>query len=182
MVRPFDRGKVEISQSLGVERGIPKEETPFNIALIGNFSGSPQAAPQKVGIASRSMILVDRDNFDEVLARIAPTVSLPMEGSEALVLRLRELEDFHPEPALGERGPISPIARGPPATRRSRHLPGCGRGVRLKRQTAALNPCQQCSRFCRVSCGCGNARPRRQSVRRCSTRIGSAGPGTRFEG
>ena len=100
MVRPFDRSKVEISESLGMERGIPKVEAPFNIALIGNFGGSAQAAQTKAGIANRRMILVDRDNLDEVLSRVAPTVSLPMEGSEALVPRFRGLEDFHPDRLL----------------------------------------------------------------------------------
>jgi type VI secretion system protein ImpC len=100
MVRPFDRSRVELSEGLGVERGIPKEEVPFNIVLIGNFSGSDQAGGKRVPIASRSPIPVDRDNVDKVLERIGPTLRLPMEGSEELVLRFRELEDFHPDRLL----------------------------------------------------------------------------------
>ena len=35
MARPYDRGKVEVSESFGTERRIPQEERPFNIALLG---------------------------------------------------------------------------------------------------------------------------------------------------
>ncbi len=97
MARPLDRSRVELSESFGVQRGIPKEDAPFRIALIGNFSASDQAGEQRSPIASRSTILVDRDNFDQVLSRTEPTVRLPMEGSETLVLQFRELEDFHPD-------------------------------------------------------------------------------------
>ena len=97
MARPFDRSKVEISESLGTEGGTLQEEAPFRIALIGNFSGSNHAGDERAPIGSRSTILVDRDNFNQVLSRIGPTIRLPMEGAEALVLRFRELEDFHPD-------------------------------------------------------------------------------------
>ena len=97
MARPFDRSKVEISESLGTEGGALQEEAPFRIALIGNFSGSNHADDERAPIESRSTILVDRDNFDQVLSRLGPTIRLPIEGSEALVLRFRELDDFHPD-------------------------------------------------------------------------------------
>ena len=97
MARPFDRSKVEISESLGAEGGTSQEEAPFRIALIGNFSGSNHADDERAPMESRSTILVDRDNFDKVLSRIGPTIRLPMGGTEPLVLRFRELEDFHPD-------------------------------------------------------------------------------------
>ena len=97
MIRPFDRSRVELSASLGNERAIPKEDSPFNIALIGNFSGSDRGDGQRLPIASRSPMLVDRDNFDDVLSKIVPTLRLPMGASEELILSFRELDDFHPD-------------------------------------------------------------------------------------
>jgi type VI secretion system protein ImpC len=47
---------------------------------------------------------VDVDNFDEVLARLAPTLSLDLDGEEnpKLALTFKELDDFHPD-ALFQR-------------------------------------------------------------------------------
>ena len=91
MARPYDRGKIEVSESFGAERGIPQEERPFNIALLGNFSGSDPSDKKQASLASRRSIVVDRDNFEQVLARISPTLQLPTRESEGLVLRFHEL-------------------------------------------------------------------------------------------
>jgi type VI secretion system protein ImpC len=58
-------------------------DRPFRIALVGNFSG--RRAPS-------APILVDPDNFEEVMERLDVTVELP-----AGVVRFRELDDFHPD-------------------------------------------------------------------------------------
>ncbi|HJT89874.1 MAG TPA: type VI secretion system contractile sheath large subunit, partial [Bryobacteraceae bacterium] len=48
----------------------------------------------------RSPLLVDRDNFEDVLARIAPELTVEW-GGEKLTLRFRELDDFHPDHLFG---------------------------------------------------------------------------------
>lgn len=70
-------------------------ETPFRLLISGNLSGRrPLAKP----LDQRKPIEIDRDNFDEVLAKIAPTVSLknPAGGGD-IVLSFRELDDFEPD-------------------------------------------------------------------------------------
>jgi predicted component of type VI protein secretion system len=64
--------------------GQPRPDTPFCIALVGDFSGRAHERG-----AARAPLLVDRDNFDDVLARLAPTVELdlhhrPESGGAAL--------------------------------------------------------------------------------------------------
>ncbi|HVG39466.1 MAG TPA: type VI secretion system contractile sheath large subunit [Pyrinomonadaceae bacterium] len=79
------------------EKIAPDPETPFRIALIGDFSGRAARGVEETGrnLATRRAIFIDRDNFDEVLARIEPAVRLG-EG-EKLTLRFNELDDFHPD-------------------------------------------------------------------------------------
>ncbi|HLU49385.1 MAG TPA: type VI secretion system contractile sheath small subunit, partial [Planctomycetota bacterium] len=76
-------------------------ELPFVVAVLGDFAGSARRRPRP--LAERSFIAVDRDNFDEVLARIAPGLDLRVENRLVedesdlrLSLDFRALEDFEP--------------------------------------------------------------------------------------
>ena len=60
-------------------------ETPFHILLLGNFSGSADSAKAP---EDWEAFEIDRDNFDEVMARLSP---------EFCGMRFREMEDFHPD-------------------------------------------------------------------------------------
>jgi len=63
-------------------------ETPFHILLLGDFSGRATTNWKPVEI--------DRDNFEEVLARVAPGFA---------GMRFRELKSVAPEVPKSERGP-----------------------------------------------------------------------------
>jgi type VI secretion system protein ImpC len=78
--------------------GKPEPETPFRVLIMGDFSGRTNRGLVTESLANRKPILVDRDNFDEVLGRLGVEIHLPM-GKKAppLKLRFRELEDFHPD-------------------------------------------------------------------------------------
>lgn len=64
-------------------------DTPFRIALIGDFSGRSNrgagAIPQPIQI--------DPENFEEVMQRLGVALDFPGVAS----LRFRELDDFHPD-------------------------------------------------------------------------------------
>ncbi len=73
----------------------PTDETPFRIALLGNFSG--HRGPARSFSIVRPL-LVDRDSFEEVLARLNAKVHLPERaGVPPLTIPFRELDDFHPD-------------------------------------------------------------------------------------
>ena len=73
----------------------PEPDTPFRILVVGDFTG---------GIGrTRKAIAVDRDNFDDVMGRLAPALRLSF-GRVEVPLTFRELEDFHPD-RLFERLP-----------------------------------------------------------------------------
>jgi type VI secretion system protein ImpC len=73
----------------------PEPDTQFRILVAGDFTGGSGR--------SRRAIEVDRDNFDSVMARLAPSLRLPFGRVEEPV-EFRELEDFHPD-RLFERLP-----------------------------------------------------------------------------
>jgi type VI secretion system protein ImpC len=93
-VKPFSFEGINLTAG-GDERGaIPSREVPFCVAILGDFKGSGEAGP----INDRQAILIDRDNFDEVLAKFAPEIQLPQSGENGPErLEFSDLEDFHPD-------------------------------------------------------------------------------------
>ena len=80
---------------------MPGSETPFRIAILGDFSGRANRGLSESGdaLASRRPQMIDRDNFDSVLARIAPRLELVPGGEDAfrISLKFSNLDDFHPD-------------------------------------------------------------------------------------
>ena len=75
-------------------------ETPFRILVAGDFSGGTGK--------NRRTIEIDRDNFDAVMERVAPELSLPF-GSGDVVLKFRELDDFHPDRLFQNLAPFQKL-------------------------------------------------------------------------
>jgi type VI secretion system protein ImpC len=98
MPKPFDFGGVNLTAGEDSSGAHPAAETPFCIAILGDFSGRANRRISDVKtIGKRRAWLVDRDNFDEVLSRSGAEIQLPIEDSGSLHLRFSELEDFHPD-------------------------------------------------------------------------------------
>ena len=104
MKREPSFGEVNLDVSVGREprRNPPQDETPFRIALIGDFSGRAGRGPQRPApLEARQPIAVDRDNFDEVLAKVQPAIQLPASAKAATdTLTFSQLDDFHPDGLL----------------------------------------------------------------------------------
>jgi type VI secretion system protein ImpC len=82
------------SGSVGDATEMPPE-TPFRLLVCGNLSGNRAKA---VPFAQRKPMLIDRDNFDEILAAIAPSVILPNQANGAdLAIAFTALDDFEPD-------------------------------------------------------------------------------------
>ncbi|GAA5165337.1 type VI secretion system contractile sheath domain-containing protein [Viridibacterium curvum] len=75
-----------------------REEGPLRILLLGDFSGLP--AGERTPLAQRKTCKVDIDNFDNLLARLAPRATLAA-GS----VQFANIDDFHPD-ALYQRLPL----------------------------------------------------------------------------
>jgi type VI secretion system protein ImpC len=98
MAKPFDFGGVNLTAGGDSSGARPSAETPFCVAILGDFSGRANRGISEAGtIGKRRAVLVDRDNFDEVLSRSGAEIQLPMGEGAGLQLRFSELEDFHPD-------------------------------------------------------------------------------------
>src|SRR5262245_35461457 len=96
MARPISLGRSEVTLNLGEPAGDrARSETPLRIAILGDFRGREHApAP----VADRRPVRVDRDDFDEVMARHPIELELPVgEGQSSLRIPIRALDDFHPD-------------------------------------------------------------------------------------
>jgi len=92
---------LDVTARAGQPQLTPDSETPFRIAILGDFSGRRNRGLSESGdaLASRNPRMIDRDNFDSVLAKIAPRLELAPEGEDAfrISLKFADLDDFHPD-------------------------------------------------------------------------------------
>ena len=106
-----DPNRVGLDVNAGREtaEAVPLPETPFRIAILGDFSGRGNRGVVETGaaLAVRRARQVDRDDLDEVLAATAPVLHLPAGDDPATRMQIRfgELDDFHPD-RLYERLPV----------------------------------------------------------------------------
>jgi type VI secretion system protein ImpC len=74
------------------------DEPPFRILVLGDWSGdSDRNSPRPIEI--------DRDNFDEVIAKLGVRLDLDIADGSVLPLEFAELDDFHPD-AIFRRVPM----------------------------------------------------------------------------
>lgn len=76
---------------------IPESEV-FRILLLGDWSGRESRSNQTKFPSSRPLV-IDRDNFDEVMRKLDVRLDLKFQDNEKNILSLHftELDDFHPD-------------------------------------------------------------------------------------
>jgi type VI secretion system protein ImpB len=101
------RPRVHITYEVETEGAQLVRELPFVVGVIGDFSGDPTQPLRPFG--ERKFVQIDRDNFDDVVQRLAPGLKLEVEnklagdGSRmAVELRFNSLEDFDPGRVLDQ--------------------------------------------------------------------------------
>lgn len=87
--------------SMDESRRVLKDEAPFRMLVIGDFSGRANRGLDKSAkpLAGLKPIQVDRDIIDEVLAKLEVAIELPLLGDNVPPVRITfsELDDFHPD-------------------------------------------------------------------------------------
>jgi type VI secretion system protein ImpC len=100
----FEKVEVNIVSTMEKTHGVPEPETPFRIGIFGDFSGRTNRGIIDPALDNRRILMVDRDNLDEVLAKLKVKIKLPILGKESapVTIGFSELDDFHPD-SLFER-------------------------------------------------------------------------------
>jgi type VI secretion system protein ImpB len=93
--------RVHITYEVETEGAEILRELPFVVGIMGDFSGDP--TQQLRPLSERKFIQIDRDNFNEVMARMTPGLNLRVDnkladdGSQmAVSLKFNSIDDFEP--------------------------------------------------------------------------------------
>ena len=93
--------RVQITYDVEIGDAIEKKELPFVVGLLADLSGDHMDAQPK--LRDRRFVEIDRDNFNEVMAKISPKVGVKIpdvlkgDGELKIDLEFRKFDDFHPE-------------------------------------------------------------------------------------
>ena len=66
--------RVHITYEVETEGAMVQKELPFVVGVLGDFSGNP-TEPLKP-LKDRKFVQIDRDNFNDVMARMTPGLEL----------------------------------------------------------------------------------------------------------
>jgi type VI secretion system protein ImpB len=93
--------RVHITYEVETEGAQIERELPFVVGVMGDFSGDPTQPLRPM--AARKFIQIDRDNFNDVMARMTPGVKMKVDNKLAddgtqmsVELKLNSMEDFEP--------------------------------------------------------------------------------------
>lgn len=93
--------RVHITYEVETEGAEILRELPFVVGVMGDFSGDPSEPLRP--LSERKFIQIDRDNFNDVMTRMTPGLSLRVDnkladdGSQmAVQLKFNAIEDFEP--------------------------------------------------------------------------------------
>jgi type VI secretion system protein ImpB len=93
--------RVHITYDVETEGAAIVRELPFVMGVMGDFSGDPTAPLQSM--SERKFVQIDRDNFNDVMARMNPGLKLKVDnklseegGQMAVDLKFNGIEDFEP--------------------------------------------------------------------------------------
>lgn len=104
--------RVHITYEVETENAKVEKELPFVVGVLGDFSGNATQQPLK----ERKFVQVDRDNFNNVMAKMTPAVNLRMantlanDDTEMMVrLEFNSMKDFEPSSIVQQVAPLKQL-------------------------------------------------------------------------
>jgi type VI secretion system protein ImpB len=95
------RPRVQLTYDVETGGATEKKELPFVVGVLADLSGQPQDTSR--AIKDRKFVPIDRDNFNDVLAKAAPRVAVQVQNKLtdadtklAVELNFKSFEDFEP--------------------------------------------------------------------------------------
>jgi type VI secretion system protein ImpB len=99
--------RVHIKYDVETEGAMVEKELPFVVGVLGDFSGQPTEELKPFG--ERKFVQIDKDNFDAVMARMAPGLNFQVENTlsddDSLLrvnLKFGSMDDFEPASVVAQ--------------------------------------------------------------------------------
>ncbi|MDH5407552.1 MAG: type VI secretion system contractile sheath small subunit [Gammaproteobacteria bacterium] len=106
--------RVHITYDVETNGAVQEKEIPFVMGVMGDYSGDN--TENKKALKDRKFSQIDRDNFNEVMANIAPKTTMKVkntiddDGSEIAVdIDFRNMEDFEPHKVIENVEPLKKL-------------------------------------------------------------------------
>lgn len=104
--------RVHITYDVETNGAQVRKELPFVVGVMGDYSGDNTA--NRKALRDRKFVQIDRDNFNEIMSKIAPTLDLKVDDALsgeadkqlALSLAFNSMEDFEPENIVRQIEPL----------------------------------------------------------------------------
>ncbi|AZN35335.1 type VI secretion system contractile sheath small subunit [Iodobacter ciconiae] len=104
--------RVQITYDVEVGDAIENKELPFVLGVVGDYTGN---TPQ-VKLKERKFIQIDRDNFDDVLKGMAPSLAMKVDNKlkdddsqMSVSLQFESLADFEPQNVVNQVEPLKKL-------------------------------------------------------------------------
>jgi type VI secretion system protein ImpB len=95
------RPRVQITYDVETGGAMEKKELPFVVGVLADLSGAPKTALKP--LKDRKLTMIDRDNFNDVLAGATPRVAMKVQNKLtdedtklAVELNFKHMDDFEP--------------------------------------------------------------------------------------
>jgi len=104
--------RVHITYEVETEGALQKQELPFVVGVMGDFSGDPTKKLEP--LSKRKFTQIDRDNFNQVMNSLnvglemsVPNTMVDEEGKEMKVnLQFNSMDDFEPAAVANQIEPL----------------------------------------------------------------------------
>jgi type VI secretion system protein ImpB len=105
------RPRVQITYDVETNGAMQKVELPFVVGVLADLSGKPKEPLRP--LKDRKVVAIDRDNFNDVLAKQTPRVAIKVDNKLtnddtklAVELNFKHLDDFEPARVAEQIGPL----------------------------------------------------------------------------
>lgn len=106
--------RVHITYDVETNGAVAEKEIPFVMGVMGDYSGDNTES--KKPLKDRKFSQIDRDNFNEVMSNVSPSLSMKVQntleddGSEISVdLAFKSMEDFEPHRIVDKVEPLKKL-------------------------------------------------------------------------
>jgi type VI secretion system protein ImpB len=106
--------RVQITYDVETNGAMQKTELPFVVGVLADLSGQPSSPLRQ--LKERKAVNIDRDNFNDVLARATPRVAMRVQNrltdentKLAVELKFNTMDDFEPANIAEQVGPLKAL-------------------------------------------------------------------------